>query len=115
MNARAVLWIGVCAAALAAGQAGAQGPPAECEAEPPEGHPLADREAAMSVYERMPESCLKALFVGCSDAAGRQLLDMGSAAMCSMGYEALLKRGFGGDFHALLGWWRIQRSSTVRE
>ena len=57
----------------------------------------------------MPERCLKALFKECGDAAGRQMLDLGSAAICSIGYEALLKQGFNGDFHALIGWWRRQR------
>lgn len=46
--------------------------------------------------------------------AGRQILDLGSAAICSIGYEALLKRGFNGDFQALIGWWRRQRDEGTR-
>jgi len=113
MDARAARCLVICAAmALAWPAAAGQVPPADCQAAALQEHPLADRAAALSSFERMPESCLKALFVGCSDAASQGLLDLGSAAVCSIGYEALLKRGFGGDFHALMGWWRRERATT---
>lgn len=112
MNTKALRWVVLVAALGMAGPVEAQAPTAECGADPPDVAPLADRAAALESFERLPESCLKALFVVCADAAGRQLLDMGSAAMCSISYEALLKRGFGGDFHALMGWWRARYSSS---
>lgn len=77
------------------------------------GHPLAGREEAISHYEALPASCLKTLFLACSRAANAQLLDLGSAAACSIGYEALLRRGFAGDFHALMAWWRVQRHDPL--
>jgi hypothetical protein len=32
---------------------------------------------------------------------------------CSLGHEALLRRVFGGDFNALLAWWRSQREPST--
>ena len=95
--------------------AAAQEPGSDCRVPAAPAHPLADRVGVLSSFERLPDTCLKALFADCSDAAGEQLLDLGSAAICSIGYEALLKRGFGGDFHALMGWWRSQRGGTVAD
>ena len=51
------------------------------------------------------------LVVDCDTAASRQLLDSGSAFSCSIGYEALLKRGFQGDFQAMLAWWRSREAA----
>jgi len=76
-------------------------------------HPLADREAWLSRYEALPPHCLKTLFMVCSEAAKVQLLDLGAAATCSIGYEALLRRGFAGDFQALMAWWRTQRAEYL--
>jgi hypothetical protein len=85
-------------------------PQAQACTAPAEGEsPLGDRQAKLSTYERMPEHCLKTLVMECTAVANQRMLDMGSAATCSMGYEALLKRGFGGDFKAMLAWWRTQR------
>jgi hypothetical protein len=89
--------------------AAAQAQPSDCQALGMPTHPIAERAETLSWFEQMPERCLKALFKECGDAAGRQILDLGSAAICSIGYEALLKRGFNGDFQALIGWWRRQR------
>lgn len=74
-----------------------------------DGHPLANREEALSRYQALPAGCLKTMFLACTRAANAQLLDLGSAAACSIGYEALLRSGFAGDFHALMAWWRVQR------
>jgi hypothetical protein len=49
---------------------------------------------------------LKAFYLRCSDAAIGSQLGSGEIALCSIGYEMLLKRTFGGDFMALLGWSR---------
>ena len=49
---------------------------------------------------------LKAFYLGCSDAATARQLGSGEIALCSIGYEMLLQRSFGGDFMALLAWSR---------
>jgi hypothetical protein len=100
---RQVLVVTALTAACAA-QAGELEP--GCSADLPQGNPIAERERTISSLKQMPESCLKSLFIDCSRAADESFLDLGSAAYCSMGYEALLSKGFGGNFHALLGWWR---------
>ena len=71
--------------------------------------PLADREGALARFERLPERCLKRLFHDCAAVAGESMLDGGSAARCSVAYEALLRRSFRGDFQALMTWWRSDR------
>jgi hypothetical protein len=99
---------GVLAAAGLAAQA--EGPAAErCSAPAHDGPLLADRQERIAQYEALGDQCLKRLLLACDDAANRHLLDSGSAFACSIGYEALLRRGFGGDFQAMLGWWRNWR------
>ena len=78
-------------------------------------HPMSQRGETLAWFEQMPERCLKSLFMECADAASERFLDLGSAAICSIGYEALLKQGFGGDFHALIAWWRRERVAEVTE
>lgn len=101
-----------------AGTAASVQPPGEslahCELpRPADGtHPLANRAESLSRFEAMPPQCLKAMFMVCTEAARTQLLDLGSAAACSIGYEALLRSGFGGNFQALMAWWRAQRSAS---
>jgi hypothetical protein len=80
-----------------------------CEFEAVPEHPMANRSGTISALEHLPESCLKTLLLECSESANQQLMDLGSAAMCSMTYEALLKKGFGGSFHAFMEWWRQER------
>lgn len=88
-------------------------PTAECHAAVPRDRLLAERSATIASLEQMPASCLKALFVECSDSADQWLLDLGSAALCSMGYEALLHKGFGGDFRAMMAWWQRDRDARL--
>ena len=76
-----------------------------------EADPVSDREEALQLYEAMPQHCLKAIVIVCSQAAETGLLDLGQAAACSIGYEALLKRGFAGDFKALMAWWQRQKKA----
>jgi hypothetical protein len=87
----------------------AQEPSSSCSVLPSWVDLATDHDGARSRFEQLPLPCLKAIFVQCSDAASEQVLDFGSAAACSIGYEALLKRGFSGDFQSLLAWWRTQR------
>ena len=82
--------------------------PATCEVQASESLPLGDRRAMLSRYEQLPRHCLESMFMRCSAEANEQVLDFGRAAICSFGYEALLKRAFKGDFQALVAWWRTQ-------
>ena len=50
----------------------------------------------------------KQFYLDCSRAAMRGRLGSGETAVCSIGYEVLLERHFGGDFYALLAWSRSQ-------
>lgn len=115
--ARAAAWLLVASvqAATAASLHPPDSAPAGCELPAPadQAHPLADRAEALSRYEALPAQCLKAMFMVCSEAARTQLLDLGSAAACSIGYEALLRSGFGGNFQALMAWWRTQRGDVA--
>ena len=94
--------------------ANAQGQAISCELPASEVDPLSDRAGILAEYERLPQSCLRELFTACNRASRRTLLDFGAAATCSFGYEALLNRGFGGNFHALLAWWRGQRDQALQ-
>lgn len=73
---------------------------------------LTDRGAALAQFERMPQSCLRAIVRQCTAAAGDAMLDVATANACSFGYEALLKKGFGGDFQAMLAWWRGEQVAS---
>lgn len=103
----AALWLAIAAAASA--QSHAPAAPARCTL--PESKALTggeDRAASIARFEQLEPDCLKAVFLQCSQASREMMLDMGSAATCSVSYEALLRRGFGGNFNALLAWWRGQ-------
>jgi len=56
---------------------------------------------------------LKAAYLQCNRLAETTLLDFGTAATCSMVYEALKERVFGGDFQRLLRWSREQRAGAT--
>lgn len=113
MDARALRCLVAAAAVMAAQPAMAQAE-ADCELPASEADPLADRAGMLAQYERLPQDCLREIFAACSIAAGRTLLDFGSAAICSFGYEALLKQGFGGNFRALMTWWNTQRPQPLQ-
>lgn len=51
---------------------------------------------------------VKLVYLNCSSQALERRLDGGEAAMCSIAYDVLLRRHFGGDFSALLAWSRQQ-------
>ncbi len=118
MKAKTKLWA---LALLACVSARSESPPApapwagsplggECQVEGSGVHPLLDRHGMLSRYEQLPPHCLKAIFLRCSAQANQQMMDFGSAAACSVAYEALLRRDFAGDFQALMAWWRTQRT-----
>jgi hypothetical protein len=86
---------------------------AECEIPPVPTHPLMDRDEGLSQYIQMPEHCLKTMYMYCSAASEKAVLGRGPMIACSLGHEALLRRVFGGDFNALLAWWRSQREPST--
>ena len=53
----------------------------------------------------LSDSNLKQFYLHCSRSVRRSLHGPG-VAICSIGYEILLNRTFGGDFYALLAWSR---------
>jgi len=65
--------------------------------------------------EVMPDSSLKTIYLGCSREAFQRSLGSGEIASCSIVYETLLRRSFGGDFMALLSWSRAQRDDAIAE
>jgi hypothetical protein len=100
---------------LAAAPALAESPlPDACKLPASGVDPLGDRAAILAEYERLPTPCLRAIFTACTQAAERHLLDFGSAAFCSFGYEALLRQSFGGNFQALLVWWNSERAQALQ-
>ena len=74
---------------------------------------LNDRAATIARMEQMPDACLKRMLFICGDAAGQRVMDTGSAFTCSMSYEALLHKSFGGNFAAMLAWWRGARDARI--
>lgn len=59
-----------------------------------------------ATLENLSEPDLKEFYLHCCRQSLRGRLANGEIAMCSAGYELLLKRAFGGDFLALLEWRR---------
>jgi hypothetical protein len=51
---------------------------------------------------------LKAAYLECDLWARTTLIDSGTAGLCSTIGEELMRRGFDGDFDALLAWWRSE-------
>lgn len=51
----------------------------------------------------------------CERASMRYMLDLGTAAHCSVVYETLKARRFGGDFKALLAWWQANKDAHVAQ
>lgn len=63
-------------------------------------------------FDRMPEDCLKTMFMQCSTASEKNVLETGTVMVCSIAYEALLKRVFSGDYQRFLAWWQGQRGKV---
>jgi hypothetical protein len=59
--------------------------------------------AALSAEELM------LAYLECDRRATAAFLDAGDAANCSLFYEELKQRVFGGDYDRLLAWWQRQR------
>ncbi|HEU4701270.1 MAG TPA: hypothetical protein VFS37_02220 [Conexibacter sp.] len=72
-------------------------------------NPLAPAPADVSAEIR----ALKRVYLECDRLANVRLLAFGEAAVCSQVTERLLKSGFGGDFDAMLAWWRAEKAASV--
>ncbi len=75
---------------------------------PPIAEVATARDPLRARIERFSAAQAKQFYLGCSSAALRGQLDGHEIAMCSIGYDFLLNRHFGGDIHALLAWSRSQ-------
>jgi hypothetical protein len=75
---------------------------------------LGEREHLLAALDAMPDAPLRARFLRCARDSSERLLDFGEAVPCAMTWDALLKRGFNGEVHALLAWWRAHRDDAVR-
>lgn len=73
----------------------------------------AEGSAAIAHIQQLADTDLKEFYLRCNRAALRGGLGSGEAALCSVGYETLLKRTFQGDFGALLDWRRAQHAPRV--
>ena len=62
--------------------------------------------------ERLAEPDLKFAYLRCGEASEQRRLTFEEAARCSLVHEVLKQRVFGGDFEALLNWWRLHRSGS---
>lgn len=96
--------------AMGCGAAWSQPAAARCPDTLPAGTSWLDREASIRVQEQLPEACLKSLVRQCDADAEAGFMDGGSAATCSVRYEALLRYGFRGNFQELLRWWQTSAS-----
>jgi hypothetical protein len=77
--------------------------------------PMAFAQAGADGIAGMPIDELKRIYLACDRVATRQLLDMGTAAHCSMVGEALQKRAFDDSFDQLLAWWRDHKDKAVAQ
>ena len=113
-RAAAALALAAVAPLASAEMAATSAIPAACGELPGAGQdPLSDRAGILAEYKRLPHACLQEIFSTCATAANQSLLDLGSAAVCSFGYEALLSQGFNGNFRELMAWWRTQKTRAV--
>lgn len=64
-------------------------------------------------FEGISDADLKAYFLRCSGEAAQRMLGFSEGAQCSSAQDALKARVFGGDFNALLAWWRSRREQPA--
>jgi len=70
---------------------------------------LSPQQQFLARFERLSDAQLKEYFLRCSRDATERLLALDEGALCSAAQDALKNRSFGGDFGALLAWWRVHR------
>jgi hypothetical protein len=75
----------------------------------PEPGAMGDLVRLQASFEQVAEGDLKALYLRCDRESRQRRLDFDEALRCTVAGEALKARSFGGDFNALLAWWRLHR------
>jgi hypothetical protein len=70
--------------------------------------PLAHSQTSGSKQMAIPIDELKGAYLACNRAATSGRLNTGGIMKCSVVYEALKQRAFGGDFYKLLAWSKAQ-------
>jgi hypothetical protein len=79
-------------------------------AQTPEKAPAIETAAALQL-DAGTLSALEREFWRCDHATTQGLLDLGTAKECSIVIEALKAGRFGGDFTAMLAWWRANKDA----
>lgn len=74
-----------------------------------------DRERLFAHFEGVDASQLKAVYLRCARDSSQRLLGFDEAARCVIAGEVLKARLFGGDFNALLAWWRQHRDDRIED
>ena len=74
-----------------------------------------DEQQVIAQLQTLPEVELKDAYSHCSREATQRLLGYGEAALCSIVYETLLRRVFGGNFDALLTWSKVHFHDASEE
>lgn len=72
--------------------------------------PIAHGHSHSGEFEGVPIAELKRVYLSCDRAATGGRLNSAAIMQCSIVYEELKKRAFGGDFGKLLAWSRAQSS-----
>ena len=67
--------------------------------------------ARAELTDEIPVAELERAFWRCDYEATQRALDVGTAAQCGEIAEAFKARRFGGDFGALLAWWRHHKDA----
>jgi hypothetical protein len=80
--------------------------------ESPAAMPVVAPAATPPLSRAAPEQ-LKSAYLQCERLALTTPLDFGTAAQCSVVYEALKQRVFAGDFERLHAWWRQASKATA--
>jgi hypothetical protein len=75
--------------------------------------PMAHSQSLDSELIRIPIVELKRVYLACNRAAIDGRLNTGGIMHCSVVYEELKRRAFGGDFHKLLAWSKVQPPARI--
>jgi hypothetical protein len=70
---------------------------------------LGDRERMLAAFDQLSMPRLEVVFMECDRISSKRLMGLDEGAYCAVAWDALLRRRFGGDVAALLGWWRTER------
>lgn len=70
--------------------------------------PLSIHDKLAAWADKRGSDDLKDIYLRCAALSSRERMDQDAAAMCSTVSELVMKRSFGGDFNALIAWWKAQ-------